>query len=140
MKKLAFVLIPMTLIATACQSAPVPNLAARTPVNLQAANASPDLNASYSFRKPTGILKVDLYSSSDKSIAQEHIKTFFAKYVDKNDIFNYQTLQNDTETDKFVINVYGGNKDFVYKKILQDLKFYLNQRMRFDSLNTYTGS
>ncbi len=139
MKKLSLVLIPITLMATACQSTPAPNLAARAPVSLQAASAAADLNASYGFRKPTGILKVDLYSTSDKEVAQGHIKTFFAKYVDKNDIFNYQTLQNDTEADKFVINIYGGNKDFVYGKLLQDLKFYLNQRMRFDGLNTYTG-
>lgn len=139
MKKLALLLIPAALLATSCRSAQTPNLTVRPPATLQAANASDDLSASYGFRKPTGILKVDLYSSGDKSIAQEHIKTFFAKYVDKDDIFNYQTLQNDTESDKFVINIYGGNKEFVYTKILQDLKFYLNQRMRFDSLSTSVG-
>lgn len=142
MKKLSLFAIS-TLILTSCNTAPVALTPA--PANLQAASVpqgvkpAQDMNARYGFRKPTAYLMVDLYVTDDKAQAQALIKEFFAKYVDKNDIFNYQTLQSQSETDKFTINIYGGNQDFVYKKLLPDLKFYLQQRMRFDKLSYYTG-
>lgn len=137
MRAIALSLFALTTLA-ACQSnQAVPMAPNVAPALVQAASA--DLNASYSFRKPTAYLKVDLYVTDDKATAQAHIKEFFAKYVDKNDIFNYQTVQDDTKSDLFTINIYGGNQEFVMQKLLPDLRFYLNQRMRFDNLNIYKG-
>jgi len=133
-------------VLSACATGPAPILNAAQPTQgLQAASVPKGLNPTtpsnsrYGFRKPTALLKVDLYSTSHKDLAQKHIKEFFARYVDKNDIFNYQILQNESDSDKFTVNVFGGKQDFVYGTLLKDLKFYLQQRMRFDNLAYYTG-
>ena len=120
------------------QSAPL-NRAAQPAAIRQASapQAAPDLQARYSFRKPVGTMKIDMYIAEDREGVNKAIKEFFAKYVDQNDIVNYQMIEQQNNTDVFFLNIFGGNKDFVLNRLLPDLKVYLMQRSRFDSLHHY---
>lgn len=141
-KVFALPLIAFALL-TACQNTPA-LMSPLASANVQAASNPKALNPNdtsdprYSFRKPTAVLTIDPYTSSDWDTIQVHLKTFFAKYVDKNDIFNYQIIKV-SNADLYNVNIYGGNQEFVMNRILPDLRFYLEQRMRFDKISYTKG-
>jgi hypothetical protein len=154
MKKSFFTILSASLVLVACQSNVSP-LATAPRVNptLQAASAptipqiknpsglpqdASQADPLYSYRKPVGGVFVDLYNNSDRDMVTNHIKDFFRKYVDKNDIVNYQFVNVDNTSDQFRVNIYGGNHKFVNERILPDLVSYVNQRARFDKIYNFS--
>ncbi len=159
MNKSILSLISVSLLLVACQ-APTPlAISPRGNTALQAANAAktaqqaPQIqnptalpaNASqaealYGFRRPVGTMEVNMFSSGDRELVMTHVKEFFRKYVDQNDIVNYQVLsQEGGDGQIFFLNIYGGKTEFVLNKLLPDLKYYLNQRVRVYKLSHYAG-
>lgn len=141
------VLSILSLISlSACQGAMPTALAPRS---LQAANArtaaaaplarqTAEAQQRYSYRKPVATMKIDLYHSADRPVVNELIKEFFAKYVDENDMVNYQLVDQNGNADIFFVNIFGGNQDFALKRLLPDLKIWLSQRSRFDNVHFYS--
>lgn len=98
------------------------------------------IGALYGFRRPVGTLEVNMYSAGDRENVLNHIKEFFRKYVDQNDIVNYQVINQENGSDQiFFLNIFGGKTDFVLNKLLPDLKYYLNQRVRVYKLSHYAS-
>lgn len=100
------------------------------------ANTAPTFNANYSFRKPQGTLNLKFDTTKDREQGLEFFKAFMHKYVDKDDIFNYQIVET-TSTYEVNINIYGGDKEFVKGKLLRDVLYYLRQRVDIDDYNIY---
>jgi hypothetical protein len=110
----------------------------QTPTALPA-NAS-QAEALYGFRRPVGTMEVNMFSAGDRELVMTHVKEFFRKYVDQNDIVNYQVLsQEGGDGQIFFLNIYGGKTEFVLNKLLPDLKYYLNQRVRVYKLTHYAS-
>jgi hypothetical protein len=138
MKKSIFALISLALILTACQSSPtvnLPSMQGPNPSVLANASQATPVQAKYSFRKPQGVLYLDFDGEYDKNKGFELFKEFMRKYTDDNDIFNYQIVEaRDAKYGYgYNINIYGGEKEFVLKKLLPDILFYLKQRVKFDN-------
>ncbi|PIQ25262.1 hypothetical protein COW36_19995 [bacterium (Candidatus Blackallbacteria) CG17_big_fil_post_rev_8_21_14_2_50_48_46] len=130
---------PRSLQAASVSRASAPQI--QNPTQALPTNAN-QADALYGFRKPVGTMKIELYSSTqtvDRESAMLHIKEFFRKYVDQNDIVNYQVVNKDGVPDTFFINIFGGNKTFVVQKLLPDLRYYLTQRTRIRNLDYYSN-
>lgn len=128
MKKVLFATL-FSLSLSACGAAP--QIIAPPAAPLLRAN-TPQVNANYTFRKPIASLYLDFYVSSDKEQGLELFKEFVRKYLDDNDIVNYQIVEQNGGNDIVTINIFGGNKEAVSQKILPDVLYYLRQRVRFD--------
>ncbi|PKL77159.1 MAG: hypothetical protein CVV27_06610 [Candidatus Melainabacteria bacterium HGW-Melainabacteria-1] len=126
-------------ILSACQGPTALSPRPLQAANVSSASAPAPVDARYSFRKPVGTMKFDLYHSSDRTAVNAAIKEFFRKYVDQNDIVNYQMVDQQGVNDAFFLNIFGGNKDFVLNRLLPDLRGYLQQRSRFDSISFYAS-
>lgn len=139
MKKSLYAFFALSLALTACQSAPqmLPPVATTPMLRANAPQSAP-ISAQYSFRKPVASLFLDFYSSTDRSQGLDIFKEFVRKYLDDNDIFNYQIVEQNGGKDIVTINIFGGNKETVSKKILPDALYYLKQRVRFDNYGIST--
>lgn len=144
MKKTIFVFAFLSLTLSACQQAPVAALR-QNPASFQRANASlekqltPDSqDERYSFRRPVASLYMKFSYGSQRAQAEELVKEFMRKYVDQNDIVNYQFTHVDSSDPVGYVNIFGGNADFVKNRLLPDLKFYLSQRVQ--NINMYVQS
>jgi len=134
MKKSIFALMSLSLVLAACQSGPTAMMPMQAPAPMMRASApqSAPVQANYTFRKPVATLYLDFYGSADRTKGLELFKEFVRKYLDDNDIVNYQIVEQTGGNDVVHINIFGGNKDAVVKNILPDALYYMKQRVRFD--------
>lgn len=147
MKNSILVLLSASVLLVACTGNNPAMLRANNTV--KAANASPATqvqNSSnqsdprYGFRRPVATMEINMFSGSDREMVMNHVKEFMRKYVDQNDIVNYQALTQEGGSQEILfLNIFGGNTEFVLNRLLPDLKYYLNQRARVYKITHYAA-
>ena len=137
MKKILFASL-FSLSLSACGTAPQMMAPPTTP--MLRANQAPQFNANYSFRKPQGSITFRFDYGGQRTEGIEVFKSFMRKYVDKNDIFNYQTIEKSCSGDYCVtFNIFGGDKDFIKNSLFPDVRDYVRQRVETDHVSYHVN-
>lgn len=137
-KKSIFALMSLSILISACQAGPNPMMMPMSrpaPIApLQAMNAEQPIQAEYSYRKPQASIAFRFKYGNQRTQGIAFFKEFMRKYVDKNDIFNYQTVEKACGSDYCVtFNIFGGNADFIKSTLLVHVRDYVRQRVDVES-------